>query len=380
MNPHPIFLRPTTLVLALLFASLILAQKSNGEPFYTAPFGAGGTWNLYQVVRVSETWAKAAAQAKAMPAPLGDSALAGHLVTIGSLGENMFVQRIAAVPEVWIGLTDNERYGGREEGAGRGKGWVWVTGEPVVFQNWNRCQPDDWTGKGLGEDAVILWKRGLWNDAGSGEDGQNEQKIYYVVEWDVKAKRAVPGAVAWTPVLPAELPGPAGGAGFFGVRTKPGQQQFKHLAQAIRGLLDDSAPTDAQVPWIQHANPLGRIEDEGLFLGAGRIAGARGGYNGTVSVMKGKIKVPKAGLYTFGVHADDGFALRIVGARWKRVSGQGDMDPLDRAAMYQENSSDHCDARGVSRPHAHPRTTPTAPRDTAPKRPPAPAPAASHRN
>ncbi len=339
------------ILLALFFAASVFAQKPNNETVYTAPFGTGGTWNLYQVVRVSETWAKACAHAQTMPDPLGGTELHGHLVTLGSMGENMFVYRIAAVPQVWIGLTDNERYGGHEAGAGRTKGWAWVTGEPFTFQNWNRSQPDDWTGRGLGEDAVCLSGRGLWGDDGIGEDGQNEAAFYYVVEWDVKAKIAVPGAVAWKPVLPAELPGPAGGAGFFGVRTKAGGQQFKHLALAMKCLLDESGqasvPTDWRAPWVQHANPLGRINDEGLFLGAERIAGARGGYNGTVSVMKGKIKIPKTGLYTFGVHADDGFALRIAGAKWKRVSGDGDIDPLDHSVIYQENASNHCDARGV---------------------------------
>ena len=345
------FLRIAPLLLALLFASRVMAQKTSGEPVYTAPFGAGGTWNLYQVVRVSETWARAAAHAQAMPAPLGGSELAGHLVTISSMGENMFVKRIGGRPEVWIGLTDNERYGGHEAGASRTKGWVWITGEPVAFQNWSRSQPDDWRGKGLGEDGVALWTRGQWNDTAIGLDGQEEQTHYFAVEWEVRAKRPVPGAVALPPVLPAKLPGPAGGAGFFGVRTKTGGQQFQHLGLAVQCLLDEatpaSEPTDSQAPWIQHAQPLGRIADEGLFLGAERLAGARDGGSGTVSVMKGRIKIVKSGLYTFGVHADDGFALRIVGAKWKRVSGQGDIDPLDPAVMYQENASDHCDARGV---------------------------------
>ena len=157
------------LFLVLLSAS-VLAHTAHAQTIYTAPFGAGGTWNLYQIVRVSQTWAKAAETARAMPDPLGGTGLPGHLVTMGSMGENMFVRRIAAVTEIWIGLTDSEAYGGHEAGAGRSKGWVWVTGEPVTFQNWNRSQPDDWTGKGLGEDAVCLAGRGKWGDGGSGAE------------------------------------------------------------------------------------------------------------------------------------------------------------------------------------------------------------------
>ena len=246
---------PTALrffLVALLFAAPAFAQTTKPGTIYTAPFGPGGTWNLYQVVRVSETWAKACEKAQTMPNPLGSTELHGHLVTFGSMGENMFVYRIAAVQQIWIGLTDNERYGGHEAGSGRTKGWAWVTGEPLTFQNWNRSQPDEWTGRGLGEDAVCLSGRGLWGDDGIGEDGQNEAAFYYVVEWVVKAKGAVPGAVAWKPVLPAELPGSAGGAGFFGVRTKPGNQQFKHLALAMKCLLDESGqsavPTDWRTP------------------------------------------------------------------------------------------------------------------------------------
>ena len=58
---------------------------SSGE-FYTAPFGPGGTWNLYEVVGcesgIPATMYDAEVAASTRPNPLGTGLVPGHLPTL----------------------------------------------------------------------------------------------------------------------------------------------------------------------------------------------------------------------------------------------------------------------------------------------------------
>ncbi|XP_055971086.1 asialoglycoprotein receptor 1-like [Sorex fumeus] len=79
-----------------------------------------------------------------------------HLVVIGSLREQQFVQQFMGPVDTWIGLTD-------QNGP-----WKWVDGTDYEkgFKNWRPDQPDDWYGHGLGggEDCAHLTVDGRWND------------------------------------------------------------------------------------------------------------------------------------------------------------------------------------------------------------------------
>ncbi len=79
-------------------------------------------------------------------------AAGGHLVTIGSAGENSFVSAMSP-SFIWIGFTDRT-----SEGT-----FKWVTSEPVGYTNWNGGEPNNYQGN---EDwAVINWgPNGTWND------------------------------------------------------------------------------------------------------------------------------------------------------------------------------------------------------------------------
>src|SRR6187399_147501 len=149
------------------------------------PFGPGGTWNLYQTSAEPLTWAKARELAAAAKDPRGGTDKMGHLVTIGSAAENMFVRQYAAGQFLWIGLTDNEKFGGREAGNDRRDGWRWVTGEPLGnFAPWCGSEPS--SGPGFPEDAVAITASGLWVDWGIGEGGEAEIKQSFVIEWDTQ--------------------------------------------------------------------------------------------------------------------------------------------------------------------------------------------------
>jgi len=74
--------------------------------------------------------------------------MGGHLVTITSSGENNFV--FNTWPSGWIGFTDEVVEGQ----------WRWVTGESVVYTNWNGGEPNN----AGNEDYAQFVNGGRWND------------------------------------------------------------------------------------------------------------------------------------------------------------------------------------------------------------------------
>ena len=170
------------------------------------PADEGGNDHWYEVVNQSVSWpaAKDAAAAKSI---LG---LTGHLVTISNAAEDTFVQRLAETSgdlngATWLGLTDNEAFGGQESWNfgwpdRKIKGWVWVTGESVSYTHWGTAQgyaaePNDLAGEDFGQ----LWSfsntvgRGLglatWNDGSTGA-------TRYIVEYEPVAAVPEPNSLA----------------------------------------------------------------------------------------------------------------------------------------------------------------------------------------
>ena len=78
--------------------------------------------------------------------------LGGHLATISSAEENTYLTSLISVG-TWIGLNDLA-----VEGT-----FVWVTGEPVVYTNWDSGEPNN-NGAFGNEDYVELLTNGTWND------------------------------------------------------------------------------------------------------------------------------------------------------------------------------------------------------------------------
>lgn len=91
-------------------------------------------------------------------------ALGGHLVTIRSYEENEWllhnvIQPFTSVP-VWIGLYQPPNT------TEPGGGWVWSSGEPVVYTHWATGEPNEYLG--LTEDWAEMYSmdtpRGYWLD------------------------------------------------------------------------------------------------------------------------------------------------------------------------------------------------------------------------
>ncbi|RYD63491.1 MAG: hypothetical protein EOP83_12030 [Verrucomicrobiaceae bacterium] len=142
------------LLTGLAWAPAALQAGYPEGTLFTAPFGPGGTWNLYKSVSTPMTWTDAQSAAERSVDPLGKTGKPGHLVCIGSAAENMFVYQKVIGRYIWIGLTDSEKRGGKEAGGDRQGGWRWLTGEPYTFQAWRSAEPN--SNEATGEDGVAM--------------------------------------------------------------------------------------------------------------------------------------------------------------------------------------------------------------------------------
>ncbi|MHC5024288.1 MAG: hypothetical protein ACYTGG_10335 [Planctomycetota bacterium] len=94
----------------------------------------------------------------------------GHLVTIDDEAElQWLVDTFGGDVPYFIGLTDDEAYGGQEAGSDPDNGWVWMSGGQSAYRNWADGEPNDLGG----EDFVVMnWvSPGLWNDESAGTTG-----------------------------------------------------------------------------------------------------------------------------------------------------------------------------------------------------------------
>jgi hypothetical protein len=339
-----------------LFLWLALAGISlAAPPLFTGPFGPDGTWNLYQLVQTNATWDDSRKKAEAMPAPAGNPQAKGHLVTFSSPAENQFM-RLLNREGAWCGLTDEERFGGREAGSRPSSGWKWLDGGQPTFSNWLPDQPDDWKGGGNGEDGVLFESSGRWGDNGSGLPGQSATQLYYVVEWETRSQTPVAGATPYERAWPEESVMPEYIRGKWNARWVSGHVKFPdhwiELPRSITNglhLLSPAAAAKAKTKPLIQSKGTAIGKQPWLWLttrGGNRTAwmpGADGETNfptlppeePCIGAVIGKIHVEKAGLHTFAISTRDAFALRIGGMKWKSARGNGYIDPLDPLTVTQ---------------------------------------------
>ena len=134
------------------------------------PASAGGNGHYYEAVWVPQGISWTSASNAAVLA-------GGYLATIASQAENQFVFSLVDDPRFWHQLPDPNNHGpwlggyqlpGAQEPAG---GWVWVTGEALIFTNWFEGTHEPTGGPWLGQNEDRLQyssardtRAPTWND------------------------------------------------------------------------------------------------------------------------------------------------------------------------------------------------------------------------
>ncbi len=313
--------------------------------FFTAPFGEGGTWNLYEVQGLPGTpanprlalsvsgqiaeapayWHAALADAQGRVESLSGKNVVGHLLSVGSAEENAGIRsRVPAESSYWIGLTDDEAFGGGETATGQplldgltglngpasdGIGWEWSNGEPFRYENWRQNSGPQ--GGSVSDYVAVLGRvdSGQWSDAGG--DNRN----LWVVEYETQMP-----ADFLTEDRAANAPGPVGGWGTWGVREILDPAQGEGLAGALNTLFSAgplAKTVDYQTPVLDYADQTldGQFTIDRTFA-SGRAV------DKLALVAHGKIRVPegRGGAWQFQVDSDDAFEIYIAGKRFDPIA------------------------------------------------------------
>lgn len=346
--------RLLTITSLLLSSVWVSAQQAPDGAYLTAPYGPGGTWNLYQARSFPMTWVEAETSAEAVIDPLGSSGKKGHLVCIGSAPENMFVYQMVSGGFIWLGLTDNEKWGGKEAGANRAGGWHWVSGEPVTYSAWDDTEPNQYNG--IDEDGVTVGNSGYWSDWPLGVDRQQIARHASMVEWETNSKEPVPGAIVVGPVLPGKWP-----LDPLAVKTvKSGSGPWRVFSAlglyggsmdgVVGGLADKMlkipAPDIFAMPRLNY-----HLQDDVVMAGGWVPVTDRPVFpmmsHGCGALHVATVHLDKPATWSFNLHSDDYSAIRFPGLKWKSSTGLGGIDPLDPATLYYSLKSGNGHAIGV---------------------------------
>lgn len=190
--------------LHVAIAFLPFVANANADTIIQWSVADGGNGHYYQLVGdyldPTQRWSWEDANTTAET--LTYLGMQGHLVTITSEAENQFLIdtfHTANPWPTWIGFTDSETFGGTESFGQPNPqidGWVWVTGEPVVYTAWFPGAPDNLNN----EDFVVMGSQygdhHQWNDVQSGSGGHAP----YFVEYEMNAV-PVPSTLTMTSIL-----------------------------------------------------------------------------------------------------------------------------------------------------------------------------------
>lgn len=195
----------------------------------------------------------------------------------------------------------------------------------------------------------------------------NFTRVGATAEWELLGANS--GLPALTNFLPATIPGPAGEDGAWGIRfirdqrgsPSHGNNIYNARASVLAEGVDIGPTADGTTPYLNYtdidADPS--ENNRGLFRSDNADNGGNyqiadleyldsvGGDDQIVAVAKARIVVPATGEWTFGVHSDDGFALRVQGAVFKRVSGDSWIDPSKKDTVFFRFGTGDSNARMV---------------------------------
>ena len=366
--------------------------------FFSLPFGEGGTWNVYELVgtvpgRLPDTWFNAHNAAIAKVDPLGGTSEMGHLAHTTSLREALAVAGIARGGgsngiDHWVGLTDHSTLEDPTNGFTNAEeadndpgsaGWTWVNstsrtttpaGEPDFIladpSQWVDGQPDGGDVSGVDEDAVYANGDGLLVDDIGGFPGESEEVLrVYVIEWDTQLPEppsapANPDDGTLTipmPVVPESLVLPDLIDGLWAIREyRNSPTELTSVVSSIE-YIETASPEnifDSTAPVLNHSD-FQEPGTSGSFVPDLEIGDPAVADNDLVTVARAQIEVPAAGIYTFRVRSDDGFAVKMPGRIWSAASGLGEIDTFDPSTLVFNDPTADSDTRGTINLEAGPQ-------------------------
>lgn len=385
-------------LLAALAAALYCAQSSpaNAQYYVQAPFGTGGTYNLYEVrglgdislgarygryeviggsysasTGVGDTWQNAFNAAASTTETVSGTNKPAHLVSIGSGAENAFVHEIANYGDVWIGLTDDPNSGlagAAETATGdpvadgqRGlnnaePGWRWQGGSVFNYTNWNALEPNN---AGNNENAAHIGGNGAWND-----NAQASPVFKYVYEYETNSATPLSAPSILNLSAAQATPGPSGGNGYMTIREVINNgEPISGVQGALASLFtqqEGAVVHTYQAPVLNIHNRAGGqaegrigldsefgVVNEGLFPADQDLNNLALSAKGTFRVAEGQ-----GGDYTFQVNSDDGAEIWIRNQAFKSVTNgaissygsmhfSGDRGPADTLGVINLEPGDY---------------------------------------
>lgn len=243
----------------------------------------------------------------------------GHLLTVGSQAENDWIN--ARVGEIWIGYTDVATEGD----------FVWVTGEPKDYENWNGGEPNN----SGGEDHTVMYSGGSWNDL----RGTNSRR--YVVEFQ-------PVIVRQTQGLPPGSVFPVGTTTNTFVATDVAGNTASYSFDVT--VTDNIAPEISQLRADYYSGRNFDTFRETLTVnelnydwGSGAPESTLVGSNNFSIRFQGTVKAVNAGTYTFYARSDDG--VRVWLKNNLIINDWSDHSPRTRSGTISLNANEVADLR-----------------------------------
>lgn len=346
------------------------------EPVYfTAQTGTGGTWNLYQLDNVQQTW-QAYADRYANPvfnpaqnsglASLAGNLTAGHLVEIADQYEHGIAYRLGLFQAAWIGLTDNEAYGGMESGNASNNPtnqvqpfWVWNgTTSANTYRRWNAAEPND---SGGIEDAGEMTGSSFYND--NRMDNVNGAIRRGLIEWDIQSATPIAGATQLGALIEgtrtlanAPAPGvwaireiydPIHGSWFSALRNANASATNGRVFESTSPVINFNDRTAAAATPYSYPG----WGDPGLFSGDLPYLGDTPSVddNYITRIAQTRLVISAEDDYTFNIHADDGGAFRIAGQVFTSINerGLGCIDGVSKDTIFVPYGTGDTNMRGV---------------------------------
>ena len=158
-----------------------------------------------------------------------------------------------------------------------------------------------------------------------------------------------------TPIIPpGPLAGPGGSDGQFGVRylwgtAAPisGIARALQVIQSAAGNEFDGLLFDTTHPFINHGDGAGFIPEDQPYPDDVQFA-ERWTDDDFIQLARGRIRITEPGDYTFGIHSDDGFGFRILGAEFTSASGAGVIDSGSPDSVVHAGDTGDSNTRAVA--------------------------------